>query len=94
LTGRIARSSGLLEVLMRILVLLILAVGLVSLAAPTQAQTFDPNYPICVQISEWGGWRIECGYTSMAQCKASASGLGWTCMTNPYFGLGRRGRKY
>jgi hypothetical protein len=79
---------------MRISALLILVVGLVSFAAPTRAQTFDPNYPVCVQISEWGGWRIECSYTSMAQCKASASGLGRTCMPNPYFGLDRRGRRY
>ncbi len=79
---------------MRIPVLLLLAVGLVSSAAAARAQTYDPNYPVCAQIGEWGGWRIECSWTSMAQCRASAAGLGRTCMPNPYFGLGRRGRRY
>jgi len=79
---------------MRTLVLLILAIGLVSSAAPARAQTYDPSYPVCMQISEWGGWRIECGYASIAQCAASASGRGGICMPNPYFGYGRRARYY
>ena len=79
---------------MRIFVLLILAAGLVLSAAPVRAQTYDPNYPVCMQIGEWGGWRIECAYTSMAQCAASASGRGGSCMANPYFGASRRGRTY
>ncbi len=77
---------------MRIPVLLLLAVGLVSSAAAARAQTYDPNYPVCAQIGD--GWRIECSWTSMAQCQASAAGLGRTCMRNPYFGLGRTGGHY
>jgi len=80
---------------MRVPALLILAAVPVSWSGgPTQAQTFDRNYPVCMQVSEWGGSRVECSYTSMAQCAASASGIAATCMPNPYFSLGRRDRRY
>lgn len=79
---------------MRVLVLLILAVGLVSLAEPGKAQTFDPAYPVCMQLAEWGGLRIDCSFRSMAECAASASGRGASCLANPYFGLARRARYY
>lgn len=87
---------------MRIPALLIIAAvlvaglfgGLFSLAAPARAQTYDPNYPVCMQKSEWGGSRIDCSYTSMAQCAASASGQAGTCVLNPYFSFGRRDRLY
>jgi hypothetical protein len=86
------------EVLMRIPALLIIAVvligGLFSLSAPARAQTYDPNVPVCMQKSEWGGSRIDCSYTSMAQCAASAAGLAGTCVPNPYFSFGRRDRRY
>ena len=35
---------------MRILVFIILTVGAVHVTAPARAQTYDPNYPICLQI--------------------------------------------
>ena len=35
---------------MRILALAILAIGAVSAAAPAQAQTYDPNYPVCLHV--------------------------------------------
>ena len=83
---------------MRMSGLMILAAGLFggffSWAGPAQAQTFDPNYPVCMQISDWGGSRVDCSFTSMAQCNATASGLPATCMLNPYFGSGRRDRRY
>ena len=57
----------------------------VMLAAPAQAQTYDPNYPICLQAYGITGNYIACGYTSMAQCKLSASGRAAQCIENPYF---------
>jgi hypothetical protein len=72
--------------LMRFLVLLIVAVGVVDVAAPSQAQTYDPNYPICLQIyDDMVHYYFECSYTSMAQCQASASGRAAQCVVNPYF---------
>jgi hypothetical protein len=57
------------EVVMRILVLVILAVGVVYRAAPAQAQTYDPNYPVCLQIyDDMVHYYFECRYTSIPQC--------------------------
>jgi hypothetical protein len=60
-------------------------IGTILAAASAQAQTYDPNYPVCVQVSRIEGSYITCGYTSMAQCQMSASGLPAQCLTNPYF---------
>lgn len=71
---------------MRNVFLAILTVWSVTVAAPASAQTYDPSYPFCLQIFAAldGGNYIECGFTSMAQCQASASGRGGMCMVNPY----------
>lgn len=72
-------------VLTRILVLLILALAAVDIAAPARAQTYDPNYPICLQIyDDMVHYYFECAYTSMAQCQAAASGRAAECVVNPY----------
>jgi hypothetical protein len=70
---------------MRILAWTILAIGTMLAAAPARAQTYDPNYPICLQVYSIGGSYIACGYTSMAQCSATASGRAAQCLINPYF---------
>jgi Protein of unknown function (DUF3551) len=70
---------------MRVLVLAILVFGAVHAAAPAQAQTYDPDYPICLQIyDDMVHYYFECRYTSMAQCQASASGRAAQCVVNPY----------
>jgi hypothetical protein len=72
---------------MRIAVLAILAIGTVS-AAPAQAQTYDPNYPVC--LHQYGPVSyFECNYTSLPQCAASASGRPAQCVLNPYFANAR-----
>ena len=70
---------------MRILASTILAIATILAVAPAHAQTYDPNYPVCIQMYRWGGSDIECSYTSMAQCAATASGLSATCSLNPYY---------
>jgi Protein of unknown function (DUF3551) len=65
--------------------LAILTIATVLTAAPAQAQTYDPNYPVCLQTYGIGGGSIACGYTSLAQCAQSASGRAAQCITNPYF---------
>ena len=81
---------------MRILVLIILAVGVVHVAAPARAQTYDPNYPICLQIyDDMVHFYFECSYTSLAQCNMSASGRAAQFIINPYYaGPKTRGRRY
>jgi hypothetical protein len=71
---------------MRSLVLVILVVEAVLVAAPAPAQTYDPSYPICLQVygAMDGGGYIECRYTSLAQCALSAAGRSATCVVNPY----------
>ena len=71
---------------MRSLVLAILVLGVVQIVAPAKAQTYDPNYPICLQIyDDMVHYTFECAYTSMPQCQASASGRNAQCVVNPYF---------
>jgi Protein of unknown function (DUF3551) len=70
---------------MRTLPRLFLALAMTLAAASAQAQTYDPNYPICLQTFGRNGNYIACGYTSMAQCRLSASGRAAQCIVNPYF---------
>jgi Protein of unknown function (DUF3551) len=62
-----------------------LVIALMLAAAPAQAQTYDPAYPICLQTFGRDGNAISCGYTSLQQCQMSASGRAAQCITNPYF---------
>jgi hypothetical protein len=69
---------------MRILALAILAIGAASAAAPAQAQTYDPNFPVCLHVYGRISY-YECSYTSLPQCNMSASGRSAQCVINPYF---------
>ena len=57
-------------------------------AAPSMAQTYDPNYPICLQIYGRDCSYVACGYASMDQCRSSASGRAAQCIINPYYARG------
>jgi hypothetical protein len=70
---------------MRILALVIFAIAAILAAAPAQAQTYDPDYPVCLQVYGRAGGYIACRYTSLAQCALSASGRAAQCIVNPYF---------
>ena len=68
---------------MRILALAALAIGAVSIAAPAPAQTYSPDYPVCLHVYGRATY-YECRYTSIAQCNQSASGRSAQCEVNPY----------
>jgi hypothetical protein len=70
---------------MRIPALAILTIATILTAAPARAQTYGPDYPVCLQTYGIEGGYIECGYTSLAQCAQSASGRAAQCIINPYF---------
>ena len=73
----------------------ILALAMALIATPVQAQMYDPNYPVCMHVyGELEGERMDCIFTSLAQCAATASGRSATCLINPYFAptSGRRRR--
>jgi len=58
----------------------------IALTAPARAQTYDPSYPVCLQIYQGiADFYFECRYQTMAQCAASASGRSAQCVVNPYF---------
>jgi Protein of unknown function (DUF3551) len=78
---------------MRIPALAILTTVTILTAAPTLAQTYSPDYPVCLQVYGPKGDYIECGYTSLAQCAQSASGRAAQCMINPYFASAQAPRK-
>jgi Protein of unknown function (DUF3551) len=68
---------------MRSLALAVMAIGTVSLAGPAAAQTYDPDYPVCLHVYGPATY-YECRYTSLPQCNASASGRSAQCVNNPY----------
>jgi Protein of unknown function (DUF3551) len=72
------------EIPMRILALAMLTVA--TAASPARAQTYDPAYPVCLQVYQgWNDYYFECGYTSLEQCNMSASGRSAQCIVNPYY---------
>jgi Protein of unknown function (DUF3551) len=72
---------------MRIPILAILMIAPVLIGSPAQAQTYDPAYPVCLQVYQGGmtDYYFECAYTSLPQCQASASGRAAQCIVNPYY---------
>jgi Protein of unknown function (DUF3551) len=85
---------------MRILALVILTIATVSATLSARAQTYDPKYPVCLQVYQsWRDYYFECAYTSLAQCNMSASGRAAECVVNPYYAgakasPGRRDRRH
>jgi hypothetical protein len=67
---------------MRILALSVLTILMMSTTAP--AQTYDPDYPVCLESYSIDGQSIQCSFTSLAQCAQSASGRAAQCYVNPY----------
>ena len=84
---------------MRIPALAMLTIAAALTATPASAQTYDPRYPVCLQVYQgFTDYYFECGYTSIAQCQMSASGRAASCVVNPYYAggkakPGRRDRK-
>jgi hypothetical protein len=66
---------------MRVLALAILTIVTVWAAGPVRAQTYGPNYPVCLHVYDLGANYIECAYTSLAQCAMSASGRAAECIS-------------
>ena len=69
---------------MRALAGVIFGTAVLLSAEPTWAQTYDPKYPVCLEVVDTSGGRIECSFTSMEQCKNGSTGTG-SCFANPYY---------
>jgi Protein of unknown function (DUF3551) len=68
---------------MRILALTVLAAGTLLAAAPARAQTYAPDFPVCLHVYGPATY-YECRYTTLAQCNLTASGRAAQCVLNPY----------
>jgi hypothetical protein len=70
---------------MRILPLAILTIGTLAAAWPSRAQTYDPDFPICMHVVAFETTYEDCRYYTMAQCAASAAGRAAQCNINPFY---------
>ena len=66
--------------------LLAIAAFAVILTGPAAGQAYDPNYPVCMQVFQGrAGNYIDCSFTSIPQCQATASGRSASCSVNPFY---------
>ena len=53
-----------------------------QLASPASAEI---NYPFCRGVSGGEGSEKRCDFSTLEQCRVTASGLGGTCYQNPFY---------
>lgn len=78
---------------MRLPLLTLTAIVTLFVAADAGAQTYDPKYPVCMHVYTGGGGGFgggggsyfDCSFTSLEQCRATASGRAASCDVNPYY---------
>jgi hypothetical protein len=70
---------------MRRFVGLIVGTGMMLAASPASAQRYDPAYPVCMELNDDNGTRMECMFTTMEQCREGAKSMPGTCFNNPYY---------
>ena len=58
---------------MRRACLTLVAISTLLMSGPARAQTYDPSYPVCMQIYGPVGY-FDCRYTSLQQCQYLAVG--------------------
>jgi hypothetical protein len=67
------------------LIFAIAALAMAVIGSSARAQTYDPRYPVCMHVyGDLEGERMDCIFTTLAQCAATASGRSATCLMNPY----------
>jgi hypothetical protein len=77
--------------LTKLIAAILMAGGAMLAVTQASAQEYDPRYPVCIKLTEWGGGpHIDCSYTSISQCHATASGLAAQCIVNPFYAYERK----
>jgi hypothetical protein len=66
---------------MRIALAAMLALIAATAATPAQA---DP-YRWCAQYGGFRGSTSNCGFVTLEQCRATISGIGGSCVPNPFY---------
>jgi Protein of unknown function (DUF3551) len=72
--------------------LALVTITLLLAAGTTRAQTYDPSYPVCMQIYGPVGY-FDCRYGSIQQCRFLAVGRSASCIVNPYFAQKKPARR-
>jgi hypothetical protein len=72
------------EAIMRTLLLIATATAFV-LAAGSEPSRAEITYPWCAQYGGWDGGGRNCGFSTYEQCRATVSGIGGYCETNPMY---------
>jgi hypothetical protein len=67
---------------------LTVAAAALLVSASAKAQVGDTDYPVCQQVYSIGGGYTTCSFTSLEQCKLSASGRAAQCFVNPFYAHG------
>ena len=81
--ANICRGDDAKELSMRNFGVTMLAAGVLAASSAVRAQTYSPDYPVCLHV--YGpATHIECAFTSLAQCNATASGRAAQCEVNPF----------
>lgn len=63
---------------------LLAVAALMAACEGAHAQAWTPDYPVCLQV--YGPTsHISCRFTSIEQCRFSASGRAAECVVNPYY---------
>ena len=66
--------------------LLFLLAGFCTLdpaVTPARAQTYAPGFPICLRVYGPINY-VDCTYSTLTECNATASGRPAQCLVNPY----------
>ncbi|MBR0872491.1 DUF3551 domain-containing protein [Bradyrhizobium tropiciagri] len=75
--------------------MILAAASVVALAAygTAPAQAVGVRYPFCIQGDRYPGLS-NCSYPSYQACLATASGIGQSCIANPYYAGDNDPRSY
>ena len=63
---------------------LLLAVGMLMAVSAANPATAAVEYPWCADLGKELG-ATNCGFVTIEQCRATVSGIGGSCVPNPFY---------
>jgi hypothetical protein len=61
---------------------LITAVSIFHMTGPASAEI---DYPVCRSVGGGEGYTMRCDFSTFEQCQATVSGIGGSCIMNPWY---------